>query len=148
MDLGKLIFKKNIIPALSGSDKTEVLEELVNKLFDNNEISNKEDILESVWKRERLMSTGLQSGIATPHAKTDHVNDMKVVIGLKPDGIEFESLDGEPSTIFVLLLSPTSAKGPHVQFLAEIAKRLKDNDSRKKLLATTSAEEIAKYFIE
>lgn len=148
MDLEKLILASNTIPRLTSSDKAGVLEELIDKLMNNGEISNKEAILEAVWKREKLMSTGLQSGIATPHAKTDHTDEMKVAIGLKPEGIEFESLDGEPSTIFVLLLSPTAARGPHVQFLAEIAKRLKDADSREKLLAADTAEDVAKFFIE
>ena len=148
MDLGKLVFSKNIIPELSASDKPGVIEELVGQLLATGEIDNKEEILEAVWKREKLMSTGLQSGIATPHAKSNSINEMKVAIGLKPSGIDFESLDGEPSTIFVLLLSSNSAKGPHVQFLAEIAKRLKDDKSREKLLTAESAEEIAKFFIE
>jgi len=147
MDLGQLIFAKNMIPQLSSADKAGVLEELINRLVETGEISDRDRILEAIWKREKLMSTGLQNGIATPHAKTDFTDEMKVAIGLKPRGIEFESLDGNPSTIFVLLLSPTAARGPHVQFLAEIAKRLKDEGARTKLLAAQSADEIAGFFI-
>ncbi|MCK4907129.1 MAG: PTS sugar transporter subunit IIA [Spirochaetes bacterium] len=146
MDLKKYVKIENINVYLEANDKPSVLNELVNILDNNGEITNKEEILKDVWKRENLMSTGLQSGIATPHAKTEHVDTMKVVIGLKKTGIDFDALDGLPSNIFILLLSPMSSKGPHVQFLAEIARLLHNEEDRARLLASENADSIYNFF--
>ena len=146
MDLKKYVKIENINVYLEANDKPSVLNELVNILDNNGEITNKEEILKDVWKRENLMSTGLQSGIATPHAKTEYVDTMKVAIGLKKTGIDFEALDGLPSNIFILLLSPTSSKGPHVQFLAEIARLLHNEEDRERLLVSENADSVYKFF--
>ena len=147
MDLDKIINIKNIRVHLEGRDKAGVLKELVDMLAASGEIDDAQTTLDAIWKRENLMSTGLQNGVATPNAKTDSATSMKVAIGLKPEGIEFDALDGQPSRIFVLLLSPAAARGPHVEFLAEIARRLKDDDSRARLLQCSTPEAIREIFI-
>ena len=72
---------------------------------------------------------------------------MKAVIGLKKHGLDFESLDGKPSIIFILLLSPAGVSGPHVQFLAEIARLLESEKSRNELLNCSDAKSIYHFFI-
>jgi len=146
MDLKKFIKIENIKISLDAEDKSSVLDELLDILYENKEVIEKDKIMQDIWKRENLMSTGLQSGIATPHAKTDHVKEMKVSISLKKTGIDFDSLDGLPSNIFILLLSPTSSRGPHVQLLAEIARLLHNEDDRERLLASDSVSSIYKFF--
>lgn len=148
MLLDKVISLTNIRPQLKATDKAGVLEELVDILMASGSIKDRDAILEAVWKREKLMSTGLHDGIATPHAKTDLVSSIIMSVGLIPDGIDFEALDGNPSRIFILLLSPSSAKGPHVECLAEIAKRLKEPEARERLLTSTTMGEIHKFFTE
>ena len=91
-----------------------------------------------------MMTTGMQDGIAIPHGKTDTVDELMIAIGLKPDGVNFDSMDEKPSTIFRMTLFPENQAGSHIQFLAEISKVLRDKNIREKLLSTNSADEIFK----
>jgi PTS system nitrogen regulatory IIA component len=92
------------------------------------------------------MSTGIQHGVAIPHVKTKAVKNLVACIGLKPEGVDFNSLDGEPSNIFIMTLSPTDRVGPHVQFLAEISKVITTADSRTKLLKAKTPQEVLSVF--
>ena len=84
----------------------------------------------------------MQHGVALPHGKTEVVNGVVCAVGLKPEGIDFESLDGKPSTIFALVLSPKNVAGPHVQFLAGISQVL-DEQGRRDLLACETVEQMS-----
>jgi len=85
----------------------------------------------------------MQYGIALPHAKTDGVNDICVAVGIKREGVDFESIDGEKSRLFIMVVSPKKVSGPHIQFLASIAGVLKDPLVRDAVLAADSPEEAA-----
>ena len=88
------------------------------------------------------MSTGLQEGIAIPHGKTDTVESLVAAIGIKKDGVPFDSLDGRPAQIIALTLSPANKPGPHIQFLAEVSKALGMAAVREQLLAAGSEEAV------
>lgn len=88
------------------------------------------------------MSTGMQYGLAIPHAKVDGVEALVVLVGLHPKGIPFVSLDGEPSHIFVLTLSPPSDANSHIRFLAEISRPLSSRRVREKLLGARSVSDL------
>jgi mannitol/fructose-specific phosphotransferase system IIA component (Ntr-type) len=92
--------------------------------------------------RERSMTTGMEHGIAIPHAAIDGIDDLVAVLGLAPGGIPFESLDGLPAQIVVCLVIPRSKKVMHIKTLAEIARLLARAEVRSRLLACNSAEEI------
>lgn len=92
------------------------------------------------------MSTGIQQGVAIPHAKTKAVDNLVACIGVKKDGVDFSSLDGEPSNIFILTLSPSDHIGPHVQFLAEISRIIRTEESRTKILEATSTKQVLSVF--
>jgi PTS system nitrogen regulatory IIA component len=94
------------------------------------------------------MSTGIQEGIAIPHGKTDAVDELVACVAIKKEGIDFESLDGKPSRIFIMTLSPANKVGPHVQFLAEISRLLKRTEARAQMLSAGSAEELLDCFIK
>ncbi|MBP5786749.1 MAG: PTS sugar transporter subunit IIA, partial [Kiritimatiellae bacterium] len=98
-------------------------------------------------ERERRMSTGMQNGIAIPHGKTDAVDCLIAAMGVKREGVDFGALDGEPSTIFVMTVSPDSRTGPHIQFLAEISRPLNDPAVREKILAATTPDEILRLVL-
>jgi len=97
-------------------------------------------------EREHKMSTGIQHGVAIPHAKTKVVKSLVVCIGVKEDGVDFASLDGEPSTIFIMTLSPTDRVGPHVQFLAEVSMVIKEESARKAILEARTAKDVLAVF--
>jgi mannitol/fructose-specific phosphotransferase system IIA component (Ntr-type) len=89
--------------------------------------------------RERSMTTGMEHGIAIPHAAVDGIEDLIAVLGLNPAGIPFETLDGAPARIVIGLIIPRSKKLTHIKTLAEIAKLLSRADVRDRLLRCTDA---------
>jgi fructose-specific phosphotransferase system IIA component len=141
-NLLSLITPQCISIDLKGETKEEIVTELVEILSAQNKLLNKEASLKDVLDREKIMSTGMQHGIALPHAKTDGVSDLAVAVGIKKGGVDFESADGEKSRIFILLLSPKKTSGPHIQFLAAIGTVLKDDDVRKELIEAQSKERV------
>jgi Kef-type K+ transport system membrane component KefB/mannitol/fructose-specific phosphotransferase system IIA component (Ntr-type) len=144
-DIFKSLDPKCIITNLRGKTKDAVITELVELLDANGKLLDKAEVLKAVFEREKSMSTGMQYGVALPHGKTDAVERLTVAAGLKPEGIDFDSIDGEPSTIFFLVLSPKKTTGPHVQFLAAVSSILNSEDARSLILGCTSAAELYEY---
>ena len=139
----KVITKDTIKTNLTGETKDEIIRELIQILADQNLIEDQIEVYDSVMERENAMSTGMQFGIALPHGKTHTgVSQMVAALGVKKKGIDFDSLDGEPSKIFVLLISNKSNANPHIQFLSAISSILNFEDAREKILSSNSAEEI------
>lgn len=142
MNLKKVLTKDSILPQLQANTKPAIIEEMINFLVLSGRVDNRDDALQAVLDREEKMSTGMQNGIAIPHGKTDTVNQLLIAIGIKSEGIDFDAMDGQPCTIFVMTLSPKNGGGPHIQFLAEISKLLGNADLRDQLVNAGSAEEI------
>ncbi len=117
---------KTIRLKLKSQVKDDILKEMVEILYKNGDIKDKDEVLQGVLEREKLMSTGLQHGIAIPHCKTDSVDSIKTAVAFCKNGVDFESLDGEPTTIIVLIVSPKSNPGPHIQFLSAIGSILNE----------------------
>ncbi|MCK4351743.1 MAG: PTS sugar transporter subunit IIA [Candidatus Krumholzibacteria bacterium] len=132
----------NIKLGLEGQRKDEVIEELVELLVESCNVSDSDTILNAVLSREREGSTGLEKGVAIPHAKSDAVNKLCIAIGISKDGIDFEALDGKPSQLFFLMVAPTGESGPHVQAIAKIVKMIKIDRFRSKLLKAKQPQEV------
>lgn len=142
MNTANILTKQTVALNLKGTTKEAVITELIGVLGDAGQIKDRDAALRVVLDREKKMSTGLQNGIAIPHGKTDTVENLVAAIGIKKDGVPFESLDGQPAQIIVATLSPTNKPGPHIQFLAEISKALGDPAVREHLLAATTEEAV------
>ena len=132
---------------LRGNDKEEILAEMVDLLAASGHIRDKEAVLKAVTDREKRMSTGMQNGIAIPNGKTDSVDCLVAALGIKREGIDFGALDGQPSTIFVMTVSPDSRTGPHIQFLAEVSRPLNDASVRAKILSASTRAEVLKLLL-
>lgn len=131
-----------IVLDLKPSSKEEAIQTLVKTLADAGALGDPKLVLADVLERERSMSTGMQHGVALPHAKTDGVSTMTAAVGIVKDGMEYGSLDGEKTHIIVLSLSPKKNPGPHLQFLASVGALLRDNDRRKAILAAKSPAQV------
>jgi mannitol/fructose-specific phosphotransferase system IIA component (Ntr-type) len=131
---------------LESTGKPAVLRELVQILKDAGKIADVERALTAVNQREQLGSTGLELGIAVPHAKTDTVKTLTLAIGVSPRGIDFSSLDAKPSRLFFLMLAPPNQSGPHIQALAEIAKLSHSRSLCDAIVNARSAEEVVRLF--
>jgi mannitol/fructose-specific phosphotransferase system IIA component (Ntr-type) len=138
MALIDLIAEKIVKIPLESKDKPDVLRELVQILKDAGEIDDFNAVLKAVQDREDKQSTGLEESIAVPHCKTTAVSSLKLAIGIAPQGIDFDSVDGEPS----LLLAPPGQSGPHVEALAEIARLARSKSFCKALVHADNAQEV------
>lgn len=142
MNPKRVLSKETVALQLAGTSKDAIIEELVDVLVAAGRIKDRKAALKAVLERERKMSTGLQNGIAIPHGKTDTVESLVAAIGLKKEGIPFDSLDGQPCQIFLITLSPASRTGPHIQFLADISRTLHDAAVRQQVLNATTEDEV------
>jgi fructose-specific phosphotransferase system IIA component len=127
---------------LQGKDKKSVITELVDLLDSNGLLLDRNVVLEAVLMREQTKSTGIGSGIAVPHGKCKAVKELVMAIGIAGEPIDFESIDGKPVTIVILLVSPADQTGPHIQALARISRLMLDEPFKQAIEKATSAEEV------
>ncbi|KGE70710.1 fructose PTS transporter subunit IIA [Spirochaeta lutea] len=141
-DMTPYLDPKLIKLRLEARDKEGVIQELIDLFIAQGQVQNEQEVLSDVLEREKSMSTGMQNGIAIPHAKTKGVQTMQVAIGFIPEGIDFTSLDGKPSQLFFMILSPKQGYGPHLQLLAAIAGSLNTETIRTALLNAETGYEV------
>lgn len=127
---------------LDGTDKESAITELVDLLATSDQSIDRECVLEAVLLREQTRSTGIGSSIAIPHGKCSGVTDLVMAIGIAPNPIEFDSIDGKPVSIIVLLASPIDRTGPHIQALARISRLMLDEEFKHRLETSDSPEEV------
>ena len=147
MTLMEILSGSSVIVGLKGQDKHEILKEIV-EAVDEQKITDREKVLEAVRQREEIMSTGIGHGIAIPHGKSEYVKELSGVLGIKREGVDFDSLDGKSTFIFFLLVSPLDVSGPHIKALARISRLLKGEDFRKRLIEAADKEEAISFIIE
>lgn len=141
MKLLDILPQKAIISELKARHKKEVLEELCRKVADIEGLE-KEPLLEVLLEREKLGSTGIGDGIAIPHGKSNNVKSLLIACGRSSAGVDFESMDGKPTTIFFLLIAPDSSAGIHLKALAKISRLLKDSSFRQEFMSAGGPEDI------
>jgi PTS system nitrogen regulatory IIA component len=141
MHLSELLNLQAINTQLKGREKRETIAELVALVEKAHGLSTGGEILDRVLKREDMMSTGIGNGVAIPHGKARSVNRLVAACGVSRPGVEFGAADGEPATLFILLVSPEDVGGPHVKVLANVSRLLKEESVRERLKNASSAEE-------
>jgi fructose-specific phosphotransferase system IIA component len=146
MKLKNILNEQVISTSLKGTTKEEIIKELLEILVKTGQVSDTNSAFEDLMEREQKMSTGIQHGVAIPHAKTKSVKKLMACIGIKKEGVDFASLDGELSKIFIMTLSPIDRIGPHVQFLAEISMVIKTQKAREEILEAKTAKEVLAVF--
>ncbi len=142
MNLLDILSPESIIVDLRGESKEEIIAELVNSLPVGDSITDRDQVLQAVLDREKIMSTGIGDGIAIPHGKSAAVTELVAAMGTQRRGVDFDALDGEPAFVFFLLVSPANVSGPHIKALARISRLLKNDEFKKKLVEANSAEAI------
>lgn len=144
----KLIKPEVIIANSKAETKDDLLKEMVLLLTNTGNVRDWELVLSDVLSREKIMSTGMEKGIAIPHAKSDGVIAPCVAVCVKKDGIDFGSIDKEPSKIFFMIVSPKKANSPHLQMLASISSIVRNKETLSKILEAKNSEEICKILKE
>ena len=138
MKLSKYLRPASIIIGLSAQTKWEAIEELLASLDQQGLVADAAKVREDLVARERKMSTGMERGLAIPHAKSSGAKELAVALGIKPEGVEFDSLDGQPAKVIFLVISRHDRSGPHIQCLAEIAALYGREEARNALTAAKS----------
>ncbi len=144
MKFSQWVREEAIVIDLQASDKWEALDQLVDKLLETGQIASElfKSVREAIIAREKSMSTGMERGIAIPHAAVDGVQDLCVALGVFPQGVAFESIDGMPAHIVIMLVIPRSKKLVHIRTLAEVARLLSREGLRQKMIEAQDAKAV------
>ncbi len=142
MKLSELININSIIPDLASKDKKGVLEELAGSIARQELSVDKDTLVKVLMEREQLGTTGIGDGVAIPHGKLSNIDQPLISFGRSRDGLDFDSMDEQPSYLFFLLIAPDNSSGVHLQVLAKIANLLKNSVFRKELMDAGSSEEL------
>jgi len=138
-----LLKPEGISTNLSARRKDEVLEELADLMVTAYSIKERDRFLREVISREKLCTTAIQKGVAVPHPRRNGAQFVKhpaLVFGCSKKGVEFGSLDGEPTHLFFMLCAPQD--NLHLHIMAKINRMLGEADVRDELIAATSALDV------
>lgn len=133
---------------LKGQTKSEIIDEMVDILYNNGKLNDREEYKKEILKRESQSSTGMEEGIAIPHGKTDAVKIPTVAIGISKKGVDYESLDGKPSHLFFMIAAPANSNNSHIELLSKITTLLLEDDIREALINAKSKEEVLDILIK
>ena len=148
MKICGLLREEHIILDLKSGEKKQILEEFVSSLKERGLISEDKIILEELLKRESLGSTGLEKGIAVPHALTDKVKEPFLALAVIKKGMEFEAVDQMPTYVIILLLGNKDNPGFQLKVLAHICRLVKETDVVEKIRKAKSPHDICLIFDE
>jgi mannitol/fructose-specific phosphotransferase system IIA component (Ntr-type) len=144
MRMTDFVIRDAIVPELTATTKEGVIREMVTSLATTGNFKGgeTEDIVKAVLKRELLGSTGIGRGVAIPHTKHNCVERLIGSVAISRPGVNFDSLDGEPVHVFVLLVSPQDRPGDHLRALENVSRSLRDDNFVRSLRQATSREAI------
>lgn len=133
---------------LKSTTKNEVIDELIGVLYSNGKISDRTEFKKVILKREEQSSTGLEEGIAIPHGKSNVVTQPSIAFGLSKSGIDYQSLDDEPSKLFFMIAVPENANDAHIETLSQLTTLLLDDEIREKLLQVKTPQEVIDILVK
>ncbi len=148
MKIADALKKECVIPSLSSKTKLEVLEEISKRVTSIYPSISTERLVEVLMEREKLCSTAVDAGVAIPHGKLSGLGNIITAFGRSTEGIDFESLDGKPTHLFILLVAPENSAGAHLKLLARISRIFKDPDFRSRIVEAKSQDEIYEIITE
>jgi PTS system nitrogen regulatory IIA component len=133
---------ETVIPVLRTREKNAVLEEMANWLASQHRHLDARRVLKVLSEREKISTTAIGEGVAIPHGKLPNVDRVLGVFARSPEGIDFASLDGQPTHLFFTLIAPEDAAADHLKALARISRLLKDSNFRSRLMQGQTSQEI------
>jgi mannitol/fructose-specific phosphotransferase system IIA component (Ntr-type) len=146
--LTELLTIERIKIPLVSQNKDDLLRELVTVVTSSNGAGDREEVLRAVREREAVLSTGIGHGVAIPHGKSAAVSELRMAAGRAAAPVDFDALDGQPVSLFFLLIGPESAAGPHIKALSRISRLVRRDDVRARLIDTNSADEFLRALQE
>jgi nitrogen PTS system EIIA component len=150
MRMSDFVVREAIVPDLAGTTKEGVIREMVESLRAAGyfKSGDPEDIIKAILKREQLGSTGIGRGVAIPHTKHNSVERLVGTVAISKVGVAFDSVDGEPVHVLVLLVSPQDRPGDHLRALENVARSMRDDGLVKALRQATSSQAVWELLTE
>ena len=144
MRMSEFVVREAIVPSLTATSKEAVIRAMVESLRAAGQFrgADIDDVIRSILKRELLGSTGIGRGVAIPHTKHNSVERLTGTVAISRTGVAFDSLDGEPVHVFVLLISPQDRPGDHLRALENVSRSLRDDVFVRSLRQARTREEI------
>jgi mannitol/fructose-specific phosphotransferase system IIA component (Ntr-type) len=112
-------------PRVAALTREEVVRELAGLASKGTGLDPKQ-VADQVWEREQVMSTGLERGLAVPHARLLGLKAPVLAVGMSQSGVDFDSFDGQPTQLIFLILTPTKDNGAQLEILADISRTFQD----------------------
>lgn len=147
MKITDFLVDSRIMFGLKSKNKEEVLKEIAQSFLMTEGIVKDgmfDIFIEDLIERENLTSTGMQDGIAIPHAKSPAIEKLSLALAIVPEGIDFDSFDEEPSKLFFMIASPENIKREHLDLLQKISKLSYEEDILNDLINSTDRLEVVK----
>ena len=148
MKVHEYLKENHIFLDFEPGDKRQILEQFVSAMKKKGLISREKNILDELLKRESLGSTGLENGIAVPHALIKKIEEPIVALALIKKGIDFEAADQMPTYIVILLLGEKDNPGFQLKLLAHICRMVKETDFVKKVKKAETSRDIWTILME
>ncbi len=140
MRIVDLIQREMIISNLSSTGKTGIIRELAEHLSKGHKEIDCDRLVKVLCDREALASTAIGQGVAIPHGKLAELTEIKACIGRAQDGVDFDSMDGRPTHIFIVMVAPENSSGSHLKALARISRVFRGADVLQHLLEAPNAD--------
>lgn len=140
--LGVEIKKDNIVIIKGGTSKHEALEQLIDAVSQDPQVTDRDALRRAVHEREAVMSTGIGGGIAIPHVRIPEVKKPVLGVGVAPKGLEFGTLDNKPVHVMVLFATPADSQKEYLTLLAQVMIALRDQELFQKLVACRSVADV------
>lgn len=148
MKIQDVLRKEVMLLDLQATSKEAVIDEMITSLVDKGVVTDFDTFKTGIMNREAQTTTGLGDGIAMPHSKNAAVKEATVLFAKSNKGVDYESLDGQPTDLFFMIAAPDGANDTHLAALAELSKYLMKPGFADKLRQVTSAEEVIAVFDE
>jgi nitrogen PTS system EIIA component len=148
MKVADFLSPEAVIPALHGTTKAEVLGELAAAVATQQAAVDAQVLRRSLEEREQLGSTALADGVAFPHGKLEGVSRLIGAVGRSVTGLAFDSLDGKPTQLLFVLVTPANAPGLHLEALSRLSHLFRDAGFRQRLCAAADSATMYRTIVE
>jgi PTS system nitrogen regulatory IIA component len=148
MKIMDILVRDAVILDLAARSKNDVLREMAYSLANAEPSIEAERLLDVLMERESLQSTGIGEGVAIPHGKMPGLERLVASFARSREGVDFDSIDGQSTELFFLLVVPEHSAGQHLKALARISRFFRDGDFRSRLSGAQSLEDIFKAIDE
>lgn len=148
MHLSDVLNSDMVWSDLAATAKKDVIRELAHRISETDTKIEEDAVFKVLWDRENLGSTGIECGVAIPHAKVPNLDRIVLACAKSAKGLDFDAHDSKPTHLFFVLLAPSNATGMHLKVLARISRLLKESKFRAKLIEAKSPEDMYRIIVE